>query len=72
MAFMSNLLVCFGDSGKVASCDQEGSKDLKNQKDVQFSKVQSIRVTDKNGKNKPKGAPIPMSYYPIGSNFSRL
>ncbi|KAF5754382.1 hypothetical protein HanXRQr2_Chr17g0790531 [Helianthus annuus] len=58
MAIISGFFTCFSGSNKVVDDGNE-----------KISKVQKKSDGTGNGR---KGAPIPVAYFPIGSNFSRL
>lgn len=66
MGSLSNFLVCFSDSRKVRCEDAENGN--------RESKVQSAgsSTDQKISKSKSKGAPIPMTYFPVGSRLSVL
>ncbi|KAL3521986.1 hypothetical protein ACH5RR_014820 [Cinchona calisaya] len=88
MAFFSNFVVCFSDSKRVGceGADENLSKQNKPTRRVACEgddDMMSISNQNKpskkvqNGseekmKSKSNGAPIPMSYFPVGSGLSRL
>ena len=67
MAFLSSFFACFSDSHKVAC---EGDGHMTSSSHPKPGKTQ--KGSEDKSKNKSEGAPIPMSYFPIGSGLSRL
>ncbi|KAF5754383.1 hypothetical protein HanRHA438_Chr17g0801081 [Helianthus annuus] len=64
MAIISGLFSCFPGLNKVV--------DNGNEKNGAPSKVQNNDGNQESTCKGRKGAPIPVSYFPVGSNFSRL
>lgn len=67
MAFLSSFFACFSDSHKVGC---EGDDHMMSSSHHKPGKVQ--KGSEDKMKKKSDGAPIPMSYFPIGSGLSRL
>ncbi|KAJ0825248.1 hypothetical protein HanRHA438_Chr17g0801051 [Helianthus annuus] len=64
MAIISSFFTCLSGLNKVV--------DDENEKTGASSKVQKSDCNHKATGKGRKGAPIPVAYFPIGSNFSRL
>ncbi|GKV30285.1 hypothetical protein SLEP1_g39112 [Rubroshorea leprosula] len=62
MSFFSAIFSCFAPSSRVSSDDVAGG-------DYKKAKGQSKHISRK---SKSRGAPIVVSYFPLGSNLSRL
>ncbi|CAL5201784.1 unnamed protein product [Lathyrus oleraceus] len=65
MAFISSFFICFGTSSN--SLSQVSDYAEKPSQSKSSSSEKSLK-----SKEKPKGAPIVVSYFPINSNLSRL
>ncbi|XVE51101.1 hypothetical protein DITRI_Ditri02bG0011700 [Diplodiscus trichospermus] len=69
MAFLTSLISCFTGSKKVTS-KGDGSPPASTSSNVEAPPV-SEEAKSKESKAK-KSAPIPMTYFPIGTRFSHL
>ncbi|OMO64812.1 hypothetical protein COLO4_31785 [Corchorus olitorius] len=67
MAILTSFFSCFSSSNKIVSEGEHGSPPTSTKVEV----IAAGEAKVKESKSK-KGPPIPMSYFPIGSTFSRL
>lgn len=76
MAFVSSFFGCFLDKSsesRVAGCDQgEGEQHLAAPAKSVVEKKSSSLEEGVKSKRKASKAPIPMTYFPVGSRFSVL
>ncbi|KAL3740744.1 hypothetical protein ACJRO7_021941 [Eucalyptus globulus] len=74
MSLFSSLISCFSDhsGSRVVSCEGENhsNKSSSISKDGQVGGEAKLKKNSSKRKSKPP--PIPMAYFPIGSNLSRL
>lgn len=68
MAFLSSLFACFSSSRRISGEGDKVSKLQHSEAVVMEGKEEKMEKV----KKEAKGAPIPMSYFPVGSRLSLL
>ncbi|KAK4581147.1 hypothetical protein RGQ29_024714 [Quercus rubra] len=68
MVFFSSLFTCFSDSGSRIGCEGEDWAHSKRSS----SKAEAVNKAKSKNKSKRSPPPIPVSYFPVGTQFSRL